>query len=1749
MAFPGNNYAPPGVFTRTLSENPLATALDTFKIPVLIGEGNEALFQRDLELVRGSARSVDQRVVGEDTSGRAVVSISAAGRVTLGTFDGVLDRIQIRNFPVVTGDGTGTTTTSRDDVTVTVNGQPAVVRAVDGARGIIQLATPPKADDSVRVTYFFDRTDTLVTDDVSGQVPNRLATVFAVTGIGDANATNSTNEVLDLHDAIGPDAANNELLVNVDGVDRALTLPARINYTMAQVAAAITAARAGTLTATTVLNNLGYSTLVLSADCSLVVKAGSANALLGLVAGQADIRTVTFYVFNGPIVDGTNGGVTTTDPSHVTVKVDNKQIIPVAVDGATRSVTLPKAPKAGAKVTIQYHWNSWQDTFDFLAHVGVSQVTACGDVPGGKGYVQGADFILQNDRIIWGTAATVQGGINTVGAEFFDDTQVGLTLVDNQTYMAECPGVLHTTGGLTTDSRTEFMLPFQPTLGNGRNTPLGQSLFQTLSNNRVDLPVARPDVVKVYWGYDLQDALNRGPVEVLKVEGLKVLIRDVVPVGAKVYATFYYNQLTDGSFTLTCTTSGVSGVGQYTLQNAAKENLYSATFSSASKGVGLAGITIEFPSGSELSPDLRFETVDASTFTGPVDEIATVTFKNQVATPAKYAVPGAGPYEFVAGQSDHLGVAIHGTDIPSTAGLDLSSPSAVALHTGGFFASLVGNEIAYTGGANATAGQSYDLTASESFILTLDNVDVDVKTSTGNNKDAGFIVAAINDAACGHQGLASGGGANTITLEVAKASNVAGRYVGWKVVIGNGAAAATAGQAGTITGYTALGVATVSGNWAGGAVQANDPYYIYDPAARASMKGATRFDGAVTLGAGLHDNLKLYYFGATTGAVTLDLDLGDGPFATPADLAAEVTAKAAIAVAAANANFKGLVITCTADADGRLEFRIQLPGLDSSGYLQVRSQADAATDFAVLAGFDADTNPGSGQAALLQGPVARSYECPDNNAAKPYDRIILRNRVLPGGGGSMAADSFAAQAGISVKTGNAKAGLIAGMTGEAGSSATVHPATLVGNVGFSGGQDGATAEPTVTFYTGAGTHAANNIFVFTMDGIPVTVNLGGSANGTPVNLGPATTASTIIGKIGTALGAVAGNPFGADLAAVLASGLIRQEGAGFRLVSATPGIRSQIVIGNGSANSALGLADGQTAFRNTVSAKAVASALMSHSQSTFTTWLTALGTLENGKFAKLGLASVVADGVGQDYLYLQDAPTVVNNLGAGSTVVLSDTLNGIKNALVRGTGLNALSGSGAAGDPAVNGFTVTSSNSVGSGSANTSALNNDVGQDGSVGQTYRDVVTGLTFTILPRGWKDNPNGPWLAYPVNNATFRINVNNRFTTNANQPVTAIPGVEMTVANTFNVATGDTAVVTCYERGGQEPAIGDLYYVSYVYTKQDFTTRFFSKVSAIEKAFGAAIPDNPVSLASYLAMLNGAVLVGVKQVRRDPGSSQAGILAYRDAIAELEGVLPGHVTPDVIVPMRGDSTELFQVLKKSNNLMSSIRYRAERTSIVGLSAGSLPKDAVALATVLGDTRMRVVYPDMATVSIQNNLGVSREYLVDGTYLAAALAGSVVSPNVDVATPWTGRRLVGFVQLARQLDAVEQNQVAQKGVTVLEDKPPFLRVRHGLTTDMTNVLTKTPTIILIADEVQRQARTVLEQFIGIKFLPGVLSQIEGRLSMMLKQMVQAQIISHYTGVKANVSDDPTTAEVEAYYSPVFPLLYIVLTFHLRAQ
>ena len=1734
MAFPNGIYAPPGVYTQTNLQPPNQGAGAAARLPLIIGPGSEILTQTALEIVRGSSASVDQRVVQEDEAGRAVVSISPAGQITLGAFDGTLDRVQVRNYPIVSGNGSGTTATDTSSVAVTVNSIPVVVLNIDGARGILRLSVKPAATDDVRVTYYFNRTDTLITDTLSDQVTPDAGVLYGAVGQNYDVVTGS----------------NDELILTIDDAT-ALTVTVAASpvggWTAAQIAAFVNGAATGTsLVASTAINNFGVTVLKLTADRNILIGNGSLNATLGFTTGAYTARNKVFYVFQRPIVDGSNGGITTTDPADVTVKVNGTQVIPTAVDGQSGAVTLPFAPESGAAVTVQYYFNSWQDTFDYLANRGVTEVTLCGLTPDRDDFVENVDFVLQDDQILWGTAVTTAAGEHTAGGATFGESQVIPTLVDVREYLAPCEAFVNTSVNPAVENRVQFVLPLTPTTGNGRNSPLGSTTFNQVANGRVDLPTNRPDLVFAYWGFSLQDAIERGRVTVTKVESdtATITLAEPVPVGATVYATFYYNTIQDVEYTVTAQTAGPSGVGTYSITNQDGAQVLVPSF--GSKSAGLATVQIQFPSGSERLPDVRFETPYTTTdFEGPVVEDVTVEFDSRAATPAKYTVPSHGPYYPITSDSDVLDVTIDG-GVPATS-VNLSNPTGAGC---GFFAQIVGNEVSYD---PTTGGATFVIDATNNAIdLLVDGVLIQSSAAPNVAATVADYVTAINSAAASAPPVLKAVTRFSSPLEVSlnEYDQITIRYTGDNPTLsGNrtvtiapntyntASTLAAAVNAALATALQATATATVAASPSTATLTIGGQ--ALTPVVGPRTSGSNDYNS--TLGtvdliradivAAINDPANGFAAIATasSGAGGV-LNLTAVPLGPLGNAVALVSSTATITVS--GANFTGgldFSVAVTANTSSQLEFALTLDPADSNGFLEFITNGTPARDFCITAGLSTGAALGN-QTKLFQGEIARRVTIVGSPLL--YDRIVLRNRIVPGSG-SIDGQSQLDQCGLQIVggTGANQAGLVPQERGYAGLRATVMEATTFGRVSYA--SQAVNSQPELTFYAAGGVNDQNNVFKFTMDGQPYTViftdalgaaiPVGGSAD---VPFGPIGLANSVLWQIDAAI-------------PVLATGSVQQEGAGIRFRSGSSEASAQIVIGDGNANSTLGFTTNAASSRTVLTPQVLVSGLMANANASVADYLLDFTVPTPNKFTDLAIAKTVSDQAGADYLYLQSLA-----LGTASSLAFESCT-----ALRPGVGLGVVAGDGNVGEAVIDGFFVTSSDPAnGSGSVNNSLLNSGVGQDGQVGQTYRDLVTGLTFTILARAGG-------AGYPAGQSfTFKVRVN--ATCDSNLPNYAVPGIQLIVANTTGVAVGDTALITTHNRSGAQPAVGDVYYVTYNYGKQDFSAQLYTRLSAIETAYGPNSPTNPVSLASYLTLLNGAVLVAVKQVPKDQDSNadgtndSASTAAYIAAIDDCEGALPGGVYPDILVPLKGDDTTLFGYLAKHCDIQSSIRYRAERTAICGFSAGTQPRDAGNIASSIARTRMRMVYPDIATLTVSRADATTDSYLVDGTFVAAAVAGTRVAPTVDVATPWTNTRIFGFDRLARPLDAVEQNQVAVKGVTVVENINSVIRIRQGFTTDMSNVLTKTPTVIQIADEVQKQARATLDRFVGVKFLPGITSQIEGQLSSTLKDLVAAQIITGFTGVSARVSpDDPTVCEVTAAIAPVFPLLYIVVTFNLRSS
>lgn len=1548
---PFTQYSPPSVYTSTSVSAELGILLGGLRVPALVGTGKETISQSNYEMIRGSSSLADTPIFNEDISGRWV-SGGPSNNPTLGEQDGYKTKFKVRNLPIVDGAGSGRTTYEPSKVSVTVNGQVAVVKSVNGATGVVELLVPASPTDVVLISYYFHRGDTRVIDDVSGQVTSSSALLVSPQAEG-YNVTSGVNDTL-------------RLLVN-DTLQAVITLTAGVGRAASDVAQDINEAGITGLTANVTVDAQGNNHVQFVALGNIQVLQGTANSVFGFTAGTDTGRNKVFTVFQGPVVDGSGGGVTATDPSRVVVLVNGTQVMAAGLDGQNRKVTLATAPLPGAVVTIQYYFNTFQDTFDYLPNNNVTSVSNVGIAPGRRDYLNGPDFIIINDgdqsKIHWGTAFTVTAGERT-GTAAFDSSQIIGSLVDDRMYGAECTRYVDTDTSIT--STTQFVLPIRPTTGNGRDTSLSTSLYQTVSNGRVALGTSRPDLVVVHVGKDWREASSRSPVLVSKVDSTTniVTLQESVPADYKVFATFWYNRLSDDQFTFSVLSGGPSGVGTYTIRSAnSGSQLFSVKFGTKS---GLSQ-TLQFPSGSEQSPD-AFHTGDGQ----PVAETVTVTFSDTLApaTHADFTNALSEPYDIYQYTRQFGQVVVDG-GAPVT--VDLSQA---------YRAVLLGQPM---DAVLAPAANDY-------LLLQVDGVQLAPIALVGVTTMSALATAINSAVDADTQTHADGTGTFASTAPNSLASVVTYGTQSLIRIQSRSIPSQTNGLVSSVKVLTPTGAGQTQGAPAVGLVANQDSFGSFDALNQAARLTGS-LSGPFTVVAGVSDMLQL-------------------------------------------------------NVDGN-DLSAQLP---SGSSVSAQSVADAVN--AAYVPFLNATD----SAALTASLVALS-----NDIRTQYEAHRL-SAVFHDAGDSTNATTAPAASNLTTSItllNDLKVKFNAHLT-----QSGIHPTNDTTN---------AVTAPNAT-------DAASAIVLANA--------LRAAYESHRVNATYHDTADTTNAVTATLMSLVA---------------FVGQGQFAGRLVlqSRTNTPDSNLTVKALSTSLlVLGFSGGAMATRTSVTAKRVATAL--NAASAF------------NAVAVAGAQTV--QGLGT-YLQLKS-----KTAGASSSIAFSSTTN---TAFISSTELGIYPGqSSDSGSAAQSGFTVSSSQGT-AGSHGT----------GFPGQTYTDSTTGLRFTILAAESGDYTSG---------GSFTLQVSNTFRADAGVAVRSIPGVETFVYNTVNMNPETTAVMQTFARSGSEPVVGSIYYISYEYSKADFSAQLFREVKKIQQAFGPFTPDYPLSLGARTAILNGAVLVGLKQVPQ-ASSLTAGFV---EAIDDLRKPIGGSTLPDMIAPLTGDPV----VAAHLNNhciVMSSPQQRAERTAVVGVSAGTSPLGAAAIAQGLSSEFMILTYPDSFVVSVADDLGNTSLQLADGTYMAAAIVGIGCNPSLDVATPLTRRTVQGFSRIGRILDPTEANQVAVAGVTVIEQVPSGLRVRHGLTTNVSDVIRRTPSVTWTIHRVQQLHRSVCDPYVGQKLTGSLLKSIETDMVGMFGQITgPSGIVNKVAAIEvASDADDPTVARTAAVYIPIFPLEYIVSEFAVRVR
>jgi hypothetical protein len=440
-------------------------------------------------------------------------------------------------------------------------------------------------------------------------------------------------------------------------------------------------------------------------------------------------------------------------------------------------------------------------------------------------------------------------------------------------------------------------------------------------------------------------------------------------------------------------------------------------------------------------------------------------------------------------------------------------------------------------------------------------------------------------------------------------------------------------------------------------------------------------------------------------------------------------------------------------------------------------------------------------------------------------------------------------------------------------------------------------------------------------------------------------------------------------------------------------------------------------------------------------------------------------------------------------------------------------------------------------SVSSSEINGSTGF-GKTDSTYVDSNTGLIFTLASD-----------AFYASGDTLQIDVTAQaIFTCSTIPTTSIPGMYLIVNNTLDVTSGDITDLYAFDKSGKEPNVGDYYYISYMYEKQNYDCALFTKFKDVTSEFGDLKASNPLVLAAYLTFLNGASAVILCQVKKATNSDLASDTAYYDVLTRLQQDVNG-INPSVILPIT-TSLAVINAVSQHCAIQSSMRNRRERISFFGFAVGTEPTEAANIALGINSERMIGVYPDGIVVELVDPDGTVVSNVVDGSFIAAAFCGLNVSNAYDVATPMTRKTLVGITNLVRSLDEVTMDMVASRGVTLIQKISSSFVIRHGLTTNMSSILTKEIMIITIKDFIQQQARQVLDSYIGRKMTGNLTNEISTSLGSMLRSATDAQIIKDYKGVTAEIdSVQPDYIKVSAFYVPIFGLNYIQVTFTVRTR
>lgn len=444
----------------------------------------------------------------------------------------------------------------------------------------------------------------------------------------------------------------------------------------------------------------------------------------------------------------------------------------------------------------------------------------------------------------------------------------------------------------------------------------------------------------------------------------------------------------------------------------------------------------------------------------------------------------------------------------------------------------------------------------------------------------------------------------------------------------------------------------------------------------------------------------------------------------------------------------------------------------------------------------------------------------------------------------------------------------------------------------------------------------------------------------------------------------------------------------------------------------------------------------------------------------------------------------------------------------------------------------------------------------------------------------------------NQTTRLTQRGIFTTAVTGPpaiaapvVTNANGVVMTVGvdYAFVVDTsqggGASNAITSIKRLGNtlpsDPSpdgLVDGAVVSITYQFQNssyFTLQSYSDYQTIAQVYGAALVNttaainSPLTLAAQLAFANGCSVVQCLPLNPADGD-------FRTQFNTAYGKIANDPTVTLMVPLFIDgslqtvsnvigtadahtSSAVLGLCQDANTACVTAHVNGMgRQCFVGCDTNydSVTIPFNTLAGDLASKRAVLAYPHQLTFF---NALANQNITIGGPYLAAAYAGLLAGIPVDQGI--TRQTVSGFAGIPAPLQNTQtksfKDSLSKAGVCVTEKTlAGTLKVRHGVTTDMSALNTREISLVRAADTLYQLVQTGMDNanLIGKPITNDSLTAVISAMTGILENAITSNVILDWGNLNAVQqqlpSGDPTIINVSFVYRPALPMNYIEVQF-----